>query len=180
MRAYRFSSVILAAGLVLMTVPAGAYESIDELPEPTQEQRAASVRVWNPQGSVRQWVVNGVTSFAQEGDDSWTLSSDILFRPDEYTLPGSAGSKIVDLISDVPDGASLRVEGHTDSRTGKVPNQELSEKRAEAVADSIRDARPDLTLTVEGFGPDQPAATEREDDEATFTANRRVEIHLGD
>lgn len=41
-------------------------------------------------------------------------------------------------------------------------------------------SRPDLELTVEGFGDSDPAVTEDEDDPDTFAANRRVEIRYGD
>src|SRR5699024_12595346 len=77
---------------------------------------------------------------------------------------------------DVPDGAAVSVSGHTDSVIGAVDNQELSENRAEAVAEVIEAARDDLDLQVAGFADTQPAETEDPEDPSTFAANRRVDI----
>ena len=108
------------------------------------------------------------------------LETDILFAAMEWELPDAAGSKIGELVEEIPDGAAVDVHGHTDSNP--VPeghdfdNQVLSENRAEAVAEVLGDGRPDLELSVEGFGEDQPAVEEDEEDPSTFAANRRVEI----
>lgn len=115
-----------------------------------------------------------------EEEDVIVLETDILFAAMEWELPRSAGSKIGELVEEIPDGAAVEVQGHTDSNP--VPdgydfdNQELSENRAEAVAEVLEDERPDLELNVDGFGEDQPAVEEDEDDPSTFAANRRVEI----
>lgn len=111
-----------------------------------------------------------------------SLSTDILFRVNSWELPESADDRIADLVEEIPDGASVRVVGHTDSApTGEdFDNQELSENRAEAVADVLTRERPDLELDVTGLGDTEPAVTEDEGDEATFAANRRVEIIYGD
>lgn len=102
----------------------------------------------------------------------------------EWELPDSASSAIAELTDEVPEGAVVDVHGHTDSNPVPEPhdfdNQELSERRAEAVADVLEEERPDLELNVEGFGEDEPAVSEDEDDPSTFAANRRVEIRYGD
>lgn len=115
-----------------------------------------------------------------EDEDVIVLETDILFAAMEWELPGSAGPKIGELVEEIPDGAAVDVHGHTDSNP--VPdgydfdNQVLSENRAEAVAQVLEGERPDLELSVEGFGQDQPAVEEDEEDPDTFAANRRVEI----
>lgn len=108
------------------------------------------------------------------------LQSDILFAVNSWELPESAAARIAELVEDIPEGASVQVGGHTDS----VPvgpghdfdNQELSQERAQAVADALAEVRSDLQLQVEGFGASDPAVAEDPDDSSTYAANRRVEI----
>ncbi len=54
-----------------------------------------------------------------------------------------------------------------------------SRRRKQAVAGALAEERPDLQLTVAGFGDSNPAEDEDEKDPSTFTANRRVEIRYG-
>ena len=76
-----------------------------------------------------------------------------------------------------PEIASVRVEGHTDSRGSVAHNTSLSDRRAKAVRrwlieKGIAPAR----LSARGYGPSRPVA-----DNATAegrAANRRVEFHL--
>ncbi|MDS2173810.1 OmpA family protein [Nesterenkonia sp. CL21] len=107
-----------------------------------------------------------------------SLSTDILFRINSWELPDSAGDHLAELVDEIPESAEVQVTGHTDSvPTGEeFDNQELSERRAEAVADVLSEERPDLTLEVSGKGDTEPAVTEEEEDPATYAANRRVEI----
>lgn len=124
--------------------------------------------------------IESLGSAESEEEDVIVLETDILFAAMEWELPSAAGSKIGELVEEVPEGVAVEVNGHTDSNP--VPeghdfdNQVLSENRAEAVAEVLGDERPDLELSVEGFGEDQPAVEEDEEDPDTFAANRRVEI----
>lgn len=109
------------------------------------------------------------------------LEADILFSSNEWELSSTAGNRIAELVEEIPEGATVQVHGHTDSlpvdeSRFDFDNQELSENRAEAVADVLSDERSDLSLDVEGFGDSEPAVTEDEEDPSTFAANRRVEI----
>ncbi|GAA1810743.1 OmpA family protein [Nesterenkonia flava] len=119
-----------------------------------------------------------------EEDDVIVLETDILFPAMEWELPASAAGSIGDLVDVVPEGATVRVHGHTDSNP--VPegydfdNQQLSENRAQAVADVLEQERPDLRLEVEGFGDSQPAVQEDPEDPGTLAENRRVEIRYGE
>ncbi|WP_277207723.1 OmpA family protein [Isoptericola croceus] len=108
-----------------------------------------------------------------------TLSSDILFDPSDATLATSAAGRIGELVADVPDGAPVKVHGHTDTVDTDKFNQELSERRAQAVADAVEAERPDLVLDVQGFGETELKEQEIGDEEtvaAARAANRRVEI----
>ncbi|MCA5892063.1 OmpA family protein [Isoptericola sp. NEAU-Y5] len=124
-----------------------------------------------------------VQEVTTEGEETVvTLSSDILFAPSEAELSAGARAKVADLVADVPDGASIKVHGHTDTVDTDEVNQELSERRAEAVADAVRAAREDVATDVRGFGETRPKVRESGDEDAVATAraqNRRVEIRYG-
>lgn len=110
------------------------------------------------------------------GATTITLSSDVLFDTGSAEMTDAAAGRVEDLVEDVPEGAEVTVEGHTDDVpfSGDGGNQQLSEDRAEAVAAVIAAARPDLELEVAGFGESRPAADG--DDAAARAENRRVEI----
>jgi len=108
-----------------------------------------------------------------------SLASDILFDSDEATVPEQASTKVGDLVAGIPDGAAVDVHGHTDSIDTDEYNQDLSERRAEAVADILEEVRPDLELQIEGFGerePVEPNEVDGEDNPEGRALNRRVEI----
>lgn len=176
-------AALAAAGAVvaLATAAGAAADGPEDLPAPTAEQLAASVRVWDPAGSVRVWDVAGsvrtLETVETEGEiTTITLATDILFTPDSAELPASAAGRITELLEDVPEGAAVAVQGHTDSVRGAVDNQRLSTDRATAVAEVLRGSRPDVVLDVAGYADTRPAVRESADDPATRAANRRVEI----
>jgi outer membrane protein OmpA-like peptidoglycan-associated protein len=71
----------------------------------------------------------------------------------------------------------IEVAGHTDSTGSDAYNQELSERRASAVAAYLRtrNVRPDRITTI-GVGESRPVATN--DTDAGRQSNRRVELTL--
>lgn len=74
-----------------------------------------------------------------------------------------------------PQMANMRfaIEGHTDSSGARDRNLELSQKRADAVADYLASQGVDRSrLTTKGFGPDRPIRGLP----ASAGANRRVEF----
>lgn len=183
---------ILVACATALLVPATALAAtavVDDGPPPKPDGGISSSDI---RGSVRVFDLDAVRDFSLDGsvtslgdgvevvgDTSViSLSSDLLFSPNSWDLPANASGTIADLVSDVPDGATVAVTGHTDSvPTGEdFDNTELSKNRAEAVAEALGDERPDLDLDVSGVGDADPAVTEDPEDPATFAANRRVEI----
>lgn len=107
------------------------------------------------------------------------LTSDLLFRFGEHAVTKAADSAIRDLLDDIPQDAEVAVDGHTDSIGDDASNDRLSQQRADAVAAILRDARPDLRLTVKGHGERQPIAEnelEGKDNPAGRAKNRRVEV----
>lgn len=115
-----------------------------------------------------------------EGEETVVaLTSDVLFAFDRAELPPAAQTRIEELLADVPEGRALQVHGHTDSLAEDAYNQDLSERRARAVAEVVRAVRPDLELEVAGFGESDPVApnqTAGQDDPEGRALNRRVEL----
>ena len=108
-----------------------------------------------------------------------TLNSDILFAFDKAVITPAAVAKIGELVKPLPKGAKVSVGGHTDSLGTAARNATLSQQRAQAVADVVKKARPDLVLTVKGFGSSQPVEPNEEggkDNPDGRAKNRRVEL----
>ncbi len=103
----------------------------------------------------------------------------ITFEPGSATLD-SATRDIMDEIADLLQlcgDIPLVIAGHTDSQGREVMNQQLSQERAQAVVDALRQRRV-LTASYEvrGFGEEEPIATN--DTEEGREANRRIEFKL--
>lgn len=124
--------------------------------------------------------VTDVADQTRDGDDELiTLKSDILFAFGKAALNDQARARIAALADEVPNKARLYVSGHTDSIGSAASNQRLSAARARAVADAVRAARPDLKLTVQGFGESRPVAPNTvagRDNPENRAKNRRVEL----
>lgn len=108
----------------------------------------------------------------------------INFSSGQYTLSENAKT-IIDLqFSEVAKSfanVKIRIEGNTDNVGGKAMNQQLSEKRAKAVADYLRstygmDAN---RFVIIGNGPDKPVkGCETNATEDCKARNRRTEFQL--
>ncbi|MGF0115879.1 OmpA family protein [Promicromonospora sp. Marseille-Q5078] len=116
----------------------------------------------------------------EEKDDTVvTLTSDLLFEFGEAALTPAAEEAVAALAADVPQDATVHVDGYTDSVGSDAFNRRLSRQRAAAVADVLGGERPDLTLKVEGHGEADPVAENEvsgEDNPAGRALNRRVEV----
>ncbi len=187
------ATVTLTGSIALLAIglPAGAVVGDTEPPaEPegiTEQRVAESINSYSMAESIRTFgIEDRVLDLGEpQGEEPQSgvinLSTDLLFAPDKWELPGNASSKIAELIDDVPQDATVQVIGHTDSRPTTDPDlglQTLSENRAQAVADAIAEERPDLTLEVDGRADEDPAMAEDPEDPDTFAANRRVEINF--
>jgi len=108
------------------------------------------------------------------------LMADILFDWDSAKLKPQARAKIKEIIAEIPQGAAVQVNGYTDALGTESYNLGLSKKRAQAVAEVIAADRPDLVLTIKGFGKADPVAPNTNDDGSDNpigrAQNRRVEI----
>ena len=74
--------------------------------------------------------------------------------------------------------ANIQIDGHTDTSGSHDYNQDLSERRAAAVADYVTAASPDIAPYIEahGYSFDRPVFAE--DGTADMDASRRVEFRF--
>lgn len=111
--------------------------------------------------------------------DAITNARKILFDPSSATITADT-LPIVDNIAEVlKKCADLRIQiaGFTDSQGREEMNQQLSQERAGAVLDALRQRRiPVSTFEAIGFGEADPIATN--DTEDGREANRRIEFSL--
>jgi outer membrane protein OmpA-like peptidoglycan-associated protein len=100
---------------------------------------------------------------------NFDLDSDVIRDESKPTL-----DKIVAVLKAKADW-KLKIEGHTDSSGGDAHNQELSQKRADAVKTYLVTAGIDgARLTTAGLGATKPVAGN--ETEAGRAQNRRVEL----
>lgn len=116
----------------------------------------------------------------REGDTlRVSLPSDVLFDSGSAKLqPGAADKlhRVSDVLERYPR-THVEVVGHTDSRGSDSSNQDLSERRADAVRDTlVRDGVASARISARGVGETRPVATN--DTTAGRAMNRRVELEV--
>lgn len=116
----------------------------------------------------RRVTVDGLGS--GDVDDPWITYFDSAST--EVTDTTGAVAEATEVIADVAPGALVRVVGYADAEGDAAANLELSEQRAEAVADQLRAGRPELTYEISASGEDDPLASDEE--------SRRVEFWVVD
>lgn len=119
---------------------------------------------------------------------TFELSADALFGFNKDTLSPTGVTTISNFARDLGDSASytnVRVAGHTDPIGSEAFNQDLSERRANTVANQlVTDGVPSDRITAIGYGESQLKVTEAECASAGSRAalieclqpNRRVEV----
>ncbi len=122
---------------------------------------------------------------------SWWLPCLLNSQPIKYQLlplsfaPGSAAlaasdSPIMDSLAAFlqKSGARIEIGGHTDNLGTSTQNEELSRVRAQAISDYLQTKHkiPLTQLSVKGYGPGQPIATNRTP--AGRAKNNRIEITI--
>lgn len=103
----------------------------------------------------------------------------ITFEPGAATLDSSA-EDILDELADLLKTCGelpMEIGGHTDSQGRETMNQQLSQDRAQAVLEALRDRLvPTNSYAVRGYGEEMPIADNGT--EAGREANRRIEFKL--
>jgi outer membrane protein OmpA-like peptidoglycan-associated protein len=117
---------------------------------------------------------------AREGDNlRLVMPGNITFETDSYNLRSDfypVLNSVGQVVAQYAD-TTLRVSGHTDNTGSRRYNQELSERRAQSVADYLatRDINRNRML-VQGQGQDAPMAGN--DTAEGRSQNRRVELYI--
>ncbi|OGN04275.1 MAG: hypothetical protein A2925_00760 [Candidatus Yanofskybacteria bacterium RIFCSPLOWO2_01_FULL_44_22] len=129
-------------------------------------------------GVVRQFE-KGEEITSESARASWKIE----FETGQATFTPAALQTLEELrrVLSVAQNELVRIEGHTDNVGNPSFNQDLSERRAQAVRnwlqDQSRSTFPDNRLQVRGLGQNQPVADNSTP--AGRARNRRVEIVLG-
>ncbi|MCB7135085.1 OmpA family protein [Cellulosimicrobium marinum] len=148
---------------------------------PTRELLDRAVTRFDP-GVARTFELDGaVQSFEYvevvEEEVVVTLETDVLFDVGSAELSDAAVERVREVAADLPEGVTAGVAGHTDSVGEDAANQDLSQRRAQAVADVAAAERPDVSFDVTGFGESRLKVAESGEDVADARAqNRRVEL----
>lgn len=171
------------AAVVFVTLGT-AFASSDDAPDVSSAELAATISdIELPREDiVFPKPVEVITETVDEGQRVIGLNTDILFGFAEAVVAEAGAARIVEALADVPQGTPVLIGGHTDSIGDDASNQVLSQQRAEAIAAVVRSARPDLMLTVTGYGESQPVASNTkggQDDPEGRALNRRVELRVG-
>lgn len=133
------------------------------------------------ESAMRQAVaaVDGASVQRDQNTLAVTFKSDILFPVNSAVLQPGANdeiTRVAQVLTQYP-ATTITIAGHTDSTGSDALNQDLSERRANAVksalaARGVAQAR----MTAIGFGKSKPIADNST--EAGRTINRRVEITI--
>jgi outer membrane protein OmpA-like peptidoglycan-associated protein len=137
-------------------------------------------RYMDNQAREMQAILDRQDRLAREGETlQASLASDVLFETGSASLQPGGRDKVAQLAQVLQryPRTSVEIVGHTDSRGSASSNQDLSERRADAVRDVLlREGVSPGRMTARGAGELRPVAS---NDTPTGRAmNRRVEIVL--
>lgn len=114
--------------------------------------------------------------FKEEGD-KLTVAGAVLFDPNGTDLSKNADTEIVKLVQEIESRSSVKISvmGHTDNVQSAKHNQQLSEKRAQAVSEALsQKLGSDIEIISVGKGHNEPVADNSTDQGRSL--NRRVEV----
>lgn len=146
----------------------------------TEKARQAAAQAESEKGQLRAQLLAQLNSILQTRDSARGLivnMSDVLFDTASATLKSGAREKLAKIsgILLAHPGLTLQIEGHTDSVGGDEYNQQLSERRADAVRDFLAEQSvAPSSMSAKGFGKTQPVASN--DTAEGRQRNRRVEL----
>ena len=153
-------------------------EPVQPAPEPEPQPEPEPAPEPEPVQEIKQAIQEAVKEEKKEFTlDLEKLMKQSLFEFDSAKIAEDnyAGLDVVsDFLKENPN-ISVKVEGHTDNVGSKQYNQGLSERRAESVANYLKDKGVNSTqVSTEGFGFSRPIASN--DTEEGRAQNRRTEL----
>ncbi|MBX2882857.1 MAG: OmpA family protein [Granulosicoccus sp.] len=108
-----------------------------------------------------------------------TVSGEALFESDSADLSAASEQALAELVAQLEryqEISSIEITGHTDATGEEGYNQELSERRAEAVETYIKAAYPAVNVSSQGLGESSPVATNSTPEGRA--QNRRVDVQV--
>lgn len=136
-------------------------------------------------GAGVQGNISGLQVKETDKEVRFSLSGDVLFEFDKAAVNQQADGSLMWLLDQIQSkysGATVRVEGHTDSKGSPDYNKDLSRRRAESVAQWLAGHGKDVfgRISTSGLGESQPVAPNElrdgSDNPDGRKLNRRVEI----
>ncbi len=112
----------------------------------------------------------------QQGNQLILRLKNMNFKSGSASIPTASMdllSKVEGIIKDI-EPEKIQIQGHTDSTGGDALNQQLSKKRAKAVAEYFSSKGSDYDMTPVGYGESQPIANN--ETAKGRQKNRRVDI----
>lgn len=138
--------------------------------------REIKVAKGKPAPQIKNYTVREVVTMPIEAGSTITLNN-LFFPNGKYTLLPESYAELNRLTELMEANPSVKVEiaGHTDNVGGDVPNQELSQDRAEAVRSYLLSKGiSSIRLRAKGYGKARPVAPNTTEDGKA--QNRRVEF----
>jgi outer membrane protein OmpA-like peptidoglycan-associated protein len=132
-----------------------------------------------PTSSVDEQQQSPLRMTRRDGETDYELPDSIMFNQDGAQVSPNAGRILQDIADAARDqpGASLVVEGHTDTSGTREHNQALSDARARAVAEVlVREGVALERIRTEGMGEEGLAV--QTDEGVVEPRNRRVVVRL--
>jgi outer membrane protein OmpA-like peptidoglycan-associated protein len=110
---------------------------------------------------------------------SLVLDADVLFDRGQAVLKGSAQTEVAKVAKFIlyHNPPTLIIEGHTDSDGDELPNQKLSERRANALRQMLLNNHPTINpemIQARGRGEERPVTPN--DSPTSKAMNRRLEV----
>ncbi|TDD81021.1 OmpA family protein [Actinomadura darangshiensis] len=139
-----------------------------------------------PGASLKAYVAGPAEVIKGEESIAYNIKADVLFDFGKADIKPAAEAELTKLAEsigkDVPPGASIQVDGHTDAKGDTASNKTLSEHRARAIADwlATKGGIDRSRLKATGYGETKPAhpntKPDGSDDPSGRAKNRRVVI----
>jgi outer membrane protein OmpA-like peptidoglycan-associated protein len=114
---------------------------------------------------------------AKEG--TIAVLENIFFDVDKYDLKEKSVTELQKISRFLMENPTVKVEisGHTDNTGAQAYNKQLSEKRAQSVANYlVSNGLPSARIAIKGYGSEHPIATN--DSEEGRQRNRRIEFKI--
>lgn len=146
-----------------------------ELPEGLELEDAASA-LSAPIDAYAVDVAQESATRISQGEATIAIANEVLFDVDSAELTSEATQALASSVAQV-EAAGVReisVVGHTDDRGDEAHNDDLSLRRAQAVAEVLAAGLPEVAISVEGRGEHEPVVANSS--ASARAANRRVEI----